>query len=60
MSEPCKHCGEYHSCTDLIDEQAARIEHLNQFGEQMALDAFERGKAFGYAEGLKAAKLKGE
>ena len=30
MNEPCKHCGEYHSCTNLIDKQADRIAELEK------------------------------
>ena len=30
MSQPCKHCGEYHSCADLIEQQADQIAELEK------------------------------
>jgi hypothetical protein len=36
MSEPCKHCGEYHSCTDLIDQQAKEKEFLQNQSSELA------------------------
>ena len=34
-NEPCPNCGEYHSCTKLIQEQQERIEKLGEaYGKQ--------------------------
>ena len=45
MNEPCKHCGEYHSCTDLIDKQADTIAELEKVCKDliMANEMFANG-----------------